>query len=310
MSFNEETFKREIFSRIPPRDESPLPPNWLHIEMLERFRVLQFAPIREGMNVLEIGCGAHALTTVPLAYLVGETGRVVAVDKSRWRFFEEVTSVTGVKRRIIPLKLDARELPFPFKAFDLAVLVHGIRSLKNKETMIKVISEMLRVADRAFIAESLPIANNDRQEAHLELYNLREEIFEALFGEKDDLHYPTFERLVELVEKAGGNVTESGTFEPGLPHYLAYIPREYVEDIKDEDKRVELLKRWDRAYEKWKSGTEHPPVRCGFWRKKRGEAQNSLSTRNSASSSRSFLASLSGSTFKASFASLTRFFAY
>ncbi|WP_232461767.1 hypothetical protein [Thermococcus pacificus] len=126
--------------------------------------------------------------------------------------------------------------------------------------MIKVISEMLRVADRVFIAESLPVANNERQRAHLELYNLREEIFEALFGEKDDLHYPTMEELKELVEKAGGEIIESGTFEPGLPHYLAYIPREYVEGIKDEKKRVDLLKRWDAAYEKWKSGAEHLPV--------------------------------------------------
>ena len=91
--------------------------------MLERFRVLQFAPLKEGLNVLEIGCGAHALTTVPLAHLVGETGRVVAIDRSRWRFFEEVTSSAGVEHRIIPLKLDARELPFPFRAFDLAVLI-------------------------------------------------------------------------------------------------------------------------------------------------------------------------------------------
>ncbi|WP_237702067.1 class I SAM-dependent methyltransferase [Thermococcus sp. AM4] len=228
--------------------------------MLERFRVLGFAPLNEGMNVLEIGCGAHALTTVPLAYLVGEAGRVVAVDRSRWRFFEDVTSSAGVKHRIIPLKLDARELPFPFRAFDLAILVHGVRSLKNEEAMIKVISEMLRVSERVFIAESLPVAKNERQRAHLELYNLREEIIEALFGEKDDLHYPTLEKLVELVEWAGGDVIESGTFEPELPHYLAYIPGEYVERIEDEEKRAELLRRREEAYEKWKEGAEHPLV--------------------------------------------------
>ena len=260
MLTNEETFKRDVLSKIPPRNEPPLPPDWSHVEMLERFHVLRFTSIKEGMNVLEVGCGAHALTTVPLAYLVGETGRVVAVDRSRWRFFEEITSSAGMKRRIIPLKVDARELPFPFKAFDLAVLIHGVRSLKSEETMIKIISEMLRVSERIFIAESLPIANNERQRAHLELYNLREEIFEALFGEKDDLHYPTLEKLQELVEQAGGEIIESGTFEPGLPHYLAYIPREYVEQIKDERKRAELLKRWGNAYEKWKKGAEHPPV--------------------------------------------------
>ena len=209
---------------------------------------------------VSFGCGAHALTTVPLAYLVLEIGRVVAVDRARWCFFEEITDSAGLGHRVIPLKTNARELPFPFKAFDLAVLVHGVRSLKNEETMVRVFSEMLRVADRVFIAESLPIAKNERQRAHLELYNLREEIFEALFGEEDDLHYPTLGKLQELVEEAGGRVIESGTFKPGLPHYLAYIPREYVERIKEGKKRAELLERWDRAYEMWKRGAEHPPV--------------------------------------------------
>ncbi|WP_232473565.1 class I SAM-dependent methyltransferase [Thermococcus profundus] len=184
----------------------------------------------------------------------------MAVDKARWRFFEEITSATGVKHRVIPMKLDARELPFPFKAFDLAVLVHGVRSLKNEETIVKVISEMLRVSERVFIAESLPIANNERQMAHLDLYNLREEIFEALFGEKDDLHYFSMEELKEFVKRAGGKIIESGVFEPNLPHYLAYIPREYVERIKDREKRAELLERWNRAYKKWKKGAKHPPV--------------------------------------------------
>ncbi|NJE47041.1 methyltransferase domain-containing protein [Thermococcus sp. GR7] len=260
MLADEETFKKDVLSRIPLRDEPPLPPDWLHIEMLERFRVLRFASIKPGMNVLEIGCGAHALTTVPLAYLVGETGRVVAVDRARWRFFEEIASVAGLKHRIIPLKIDAKKLPFPFKAFDLAVLVHGVRSLRNEETMVRVFSEMLRVAEVVFIAESLPIASNERQRAHLELYNLRKGIFEALFGGKDDLHYLPLERLKELVETAGGEIIESGTFEPSLPHYLAYIPREYVEQIKDGKKRAELLGWWDRAYEKWKAGAEHPPA--------------------------------------------------
>jgi len=199
-----------------------------------------------------VGCGAHAITAVPLAYLVGKTGRIVAVDISRWHFFEEITSSAGLRHRIIPSKVDARELPFPFKSFDLAVLVHDVRSLKSEKTMIKVFIEMLRVAERVFIAETLPIAKNQAQEAHLEMYNLREEIFEALFGEKDDLHYLPLERLKELLEKAGGRIIESGVFEPNLPHYLAYIPREYVEQIKNEKKCVGLLERWDKAYEKWK----------------------------------------------------------
>ncbi|WP_245612449.1 hypothetical protein [Palaeococcus ferrophilus] len=62
------------------------------------------------------------------------------------------------------------------------------------------------------------------------------------------------------MERAGGRIVESGTFEPNLPHYLAYIPQKYAAQIKDEKKRAELLERLGRAYEKWKNGAEHPPV--------------------------------------------------
>ncbi|ADT83190.1 class I SAM-dependent methyltransferase [Thermococcus barophilus] len=258
---SEEKFKNEILPKIPLRNEPPLPNNWLQIEMLERFKVLQFAGIKEGMNILEIGCGAHAISTVPLAYMVGETGRVVAVDLARWTYFKEIIKSAGLWRRVIPMKIDAQNLPFPFKSFDLAVLIHGIRSLRNEETIVKVISEMLRVADEIFIAESLPIARTKGQETHLEMYNLREEIFEALYGRKDDLHYFQLEKLIEFVERAGGKIKECGTFEPNLPHFLAYIPRKYAEKIRDTRKREILLKKWESACEKLqKYGEEHPPV--------------------------------------------------
>ena len=75
-----------------------------------------------------------------------------------------------------------------------------------------------------------------------------------------DLHCPTLEKLKALVEQAGGRVIKSGTFELKLPHYLAYIPREYVERVEDEEKCAELLRRWEKAYGKWKAGANHPPV--------------------------------------------------
>ncbi|NJE07308.1 class I SAM-dependent methyltransferase [Thermococcus sp. M39] len=273
---SEEKFENEVLSKIPLRNEPFLPNNWLHLEMLERFRLSQFAGIKEGMNILEIGCGAHAIATVPLAYMVGETGRVIAVDLARWTYFEEIVKSAGPWRRVIPMKVDAQNLPFPFKSFDLAVLIHGIRSLRNEETIVnvKVISEMLRVADEIFIAESLPIAKTKGQEAHLEMYNLREGIFEALYGRKDDLHYFPLEKLIEFVEKAGGEIKEYGTFEPNLPHLLAYIPREYIEKIRDTKKRERLLKKWESAYEKLqKYGAEHPPV---GWIKAKEKIEKSL----------------------------------
>ncbi|MFQ5951031.1 MAG: class I SAM-dependent methyltransferase [Candidatus Geothermarchaeales archaeon] len=251
----------EIIKRIPPRTESQLPPDWLHSEIIERHEVLSHATIEKGMNVLEVGSGQHAIATVPLAHMVGDTGRVTAVEIERWKYFDEVMRATGLGKRVIPLASDATQLPFPFECFDLAVIVHGIRSMRSEKTITRIISEMLRVSPRVFLTESLPIAKTRAQEAHLEMYNLREEIFEALLGAKDDIHYLPLGKLADLVERAGGRVIESKILDVGFPHYLAFIPREYVERIRDEEKRESLLRRWQVAHEKLlEHSEEHPPV--------------------------------------------------
>lgn len=259
-----------LIKNMPPRDEPHLPPDWLHLQMVERCEVLSHAEIGRGTNVLEVGSGHHAIATVPLSHMVGEGGRVTAVEIERWRHFDEIMRATGLRKRVIPLACDATQLPFPFECFDLAVIVHGIRSMRNEETITRILKEMLRVSPRIFVAESLPIAKTKAQEAHLEMYNLREEIFEALTGTKDDIHYFPLGKLVELVERAGGEVVESRTLDVRLPHHLAFIPREYVERIEGEQEKAVLLKQWQVAREKlMKYGEEHPPV--GIVNAKRGK---------------------------------------
>ncbi len=156
---------------------------------------------------------------------------------------------------------DARRLPFPSETFNLAACVHGVRSLRSEAIMVEVFREMLRVAPCLFLAESLPVARNKAQLAHLEMYNLREEIFEQVLGHKDDLHYKPLEGLVDLLKEAGGTVVESRVLDTGLPHFLAFLPREYVERIQDDTVRMDLLNRWEKA--NWlleRHGAEHPPV--------------------------------------------------
>jgi ubiquinone/menaquinone biosynthesis C-methylase UbiE len=251
----------EAIMRIPPRGEVEPSPFWLHFEMAERYKILQRAGIEWGMNILEVGCGANAITTVALAYLVGESGRVVAVDIGRLEHVEEVLNLTGMKQRVFSLALDAAKLPFEFECFDLAVVVHGIRSFRNEETIVRILREMLRVSPRLFIAESLPLAKTKAQAAHLEMYNLREDIFEAVSGVKDDIHYLPLHKLRELVERAGGRVTEALTLDIGQPHFLAYIPKEIIEKIEDRTVKQDFLRRWEVANSKiQKYGEEHLPV--------------------------------------------------
>ncbi|MFQ5891432.1 MAG: class I SAM-dependent methyltransferase, partial [Candidatus Methanofastidiosia archaeon] len=157
-----------VVERIPLRDEKPLPSDWLRCQIVERFRILENLEIKNGENILEVGSGPHAIATIALAHSVGKKGRVVAVDLERWNFFEDTLRNAGVLRRVIPLKCDARNLPFPYEFFDKGVSIHVLRSFKSKEDILKIFREMLRVTrNEIFIATSLPIAKNKAQMAHL-----------------------------------------------------------------------------------------------------------------------------------------------
>ena len=244
----------DVVRKLPLGEDEYLPPNWLRVETLERYQVIDHSGVETGMNVLEIGCGAHAISTVALAHKVGDRGRVPGGAGTGRRSPE-----TG--ERVIPLTCDATILPFPFESFDLAVCVHSVRSFRDEDTIVRILREMIRVARRIFIAESLPVARNAAQAAHLEMYDLRQEIFEAVLGSKDDLHYFPLDRLKDFVERAGGRVTGSKAFDSNIPHYLAFIPRKYIERVESQADRESLLRRWDAAYQKLiEHGEQHPPV--------------------------------------------------
>jgi len=84
------------------------------------------------------------------------------------------------------------------------------------------------------------------------MYNLREEIFEALLGRTDDIHYFPLNKLIELVKSAGGEIINAKEIDVELPHHLAFIPKEYIEKIKDVMKKRTPMNRWKIAYEKLK----------------------------------------------------------
>ncbi len=118
---------RELLGRIPAEATSEHPGGWLRCEMLERFQLIESWEIPDGATVLEVGAGAHALATVPLAYRVGPRGRVIAAERARWSRFRSVVAASGLGRRVRPVACDARRLPLRDGAADLAVCVHGLR---------------------------------------------------------------------------------------------------------------------------------------------------------------------------------------
>ena len=250
-----------LVERIPLQSRPPLSPEWLRCEMLERHQVLRVAGISPGTSALEVGSGSHAIATVPLAFELGPEGRLIAVERSRWSEFQPVVTASGLSDRVRPVRGDARRLPFSDSAMDLALCIHGIRSLGSDEEVVTVIREMFRVAPRVVLAESLPLAESDAQAAHLAMYDLREPVFASTTGRADDRHYRPLAQLAELVERAGGHVERHRTVRVDLPHALAYFPRALAESVPDPEERRDLLRRWDAAAARIERyGADHPPV--------------------------------------------------
>ena len=252
---------RELLGRIPLQTNRPLPSEWLRCEMLERLQVLQRAGLRAGEAVLEVGSGSHAISTVPLAFLMGADGRVLAIERERWQNFRSIVGASGMSNRIRAAGGDARRLPVRTDAMSLAVCIHGIRSLGDDRSVLAVLREMLRVAPRIVIAESLPEGRTEAQRAHLTMYALREEALRASTGRPDDLPYRPLDRLDSLVKEAGAVVEEASTIDVDLPHALAFFPRALIDSIPSGVLREDLLRRWDEANARcirW--GEDHPPV--------------------------------------------------
>jgi SAM-dependent methyltransferase len=256
---------RDLLGRIPLQRTPPLDPEWLRCEMLERFLVLKHVPLREAGRVLDVGSGGHAISTVPLAFLVGADGWVLALERERWGQFRSIVVASGLEDRVRAVTGDARRMPVREDAVDLAVCLHGVRSLGDDVSAVGVFREMLRVAPRIAVAESLPVARTRAQQAHLAMYDLREEVLVASTGRRDDLRYRPLARLASLVEEAEGALQRTLSLEVGLPHASAYFPRRLVEAMPAGCHREDLLARWDAAHAallRWRE--DHPPVGIGI----------------------------------------------
>jgi ubiquinone/menaquinone biosynthesis C-methylase UbiE len=235
--------------------------------------ILKYAKIKSGANILEIGCGPQAIATIPLASLVGEKGRVVALDRGRWGDFCKLIGKSRVANRVIPIQEDARKLPFHDSSFELTVCIHGIRSFENRKACVETIEEMLRVTkDRIFIAESSPITRNMAQKAHIMMYNLRRRVFLAIgHPEAGDIPYFSQNELVEIVKEAGAMKTKTKLVEVKMPHHLAWFPPELFDRVKDEVKRESLREEYVKGEKMLEEhGEEHPPVIVIDAWKKRG----------------------------------------
>jgi ubiquinone/menaquinone biosynthesis C-methylase UbiE len=138
----------------PYRDIDRQPDPYRYIKSLEvrgetksqtrlRRRFLQFARIKPGWRVLEVGCGTGVVCR-DIARIVGRRGSVVGVDPSRVfvRAARRLAKEHGVDSRVRFKFGDGARLRFPDGAFDATLAVTVLLHVPQPET---ILSEMIRV---------------------------------------------------------------------------------------------------------------------------------------------------------------------
>ncbi len=128
----------------------------MRVQYLDPAEVLGMYGISAKMTVLDLGCGT-GLFTRPAAHMVGERGRVHAVDTQRAMLTatERGAHTEGISSRISLHHAGAYELPLPDDSVDLAILVSTIGEIPDKPAALSELRRVLKGGARLGISEEL-----------------------------------------------------------------------------------------------------------------------------------------------------------
>lgn len=169
-------------------------------ELIDPFKVLEAASIRSGMHVADFGCGTLGHYVFPAAQLVGQEGRVYAVDilKSVLGGIESRMKLEGVSN-VNPVWGDlerVRGISLPDESVDIGLIVNNLFMSAQQETMVRECVRMLRRGGRMIFVDWKPAG--------------------ASFGPSPESRV-TPEHAKNLAAAAG--LTLEKDFEPGKYHW-------------------------------------------------------------------------------------------
>lgn len=128
----------------------------MRLQYLDPAEVLGMYGISADMIVLDLGCGT-GLFARPAAHMVGEHGRVHAVDVqgAMLAATERGALAEGISSRIALHHAGAYELPLPDDSVDLAILVSTIGEIPDKPAALSELRRVLKGGARFGISEEL-----------------------------------------------------------------------------------------------------------------------------------------------------------
>ena len=109
--------------------------------------------IKEGMDVLEVGCGP-SFFTLDMARMVGKSGRVVAVDLQEGMLAKvrEKISRSGTGQNIVLHRCDEDRIGVSGN-FDFVFLFYMVHEVVDKEAFFRELESLLKTDGQVYIAE-------------------------------------------------------------------------------------------------------------------------------------------------------------
>jgi len=122
-------------------------------------KVTQRTGIKQGMRVIEIGCGSGAFTTFA-ARVVGEKGKVFAFDiqpKMLRQLEKKLTQPQNKDIKNIELiEGNANDLPFAANSFDLVYMITVLQEIPDRNKALQEIKRVLKPGGILAVTEFLP----------------------------------------------------------------------------------------------------------------------------------------------------------
>jgi len=169
--------------------------NKLH---LMKMNLASLIGIREGMQVFDVGCGQGTFTAC-IAKLVGETGKVVAVDitDEYLKEMNENLDKHNVKHLVKFVKADAAELSVILvsQSFDAAVSYRLIEELTQPQKLSKIIAEMAKSIRRNGTVALIELSTKTRNIAQENLIRLHRDI--------GDDYFPATKEILQHMKNVG-----------------------------------------------------------------------------------------------------------
>ncbi|RPH80470.1 MAG: class I SAM-dependent methyltransferase [Nitrospiraceae bacterium] len=109
--------------------------------------------IREGMTVLDIGCGP-GFFSIPMAKMVGPSGKVISADVQEGMLEELGKKIAGteLERRITPIRCDQNKINISEKV-DFILAFYMVHEVPDKNSFFKQLKDVLNERGQILLIE-------------------------------------------------------------------------------------------------------------------------------------------------------------